>query len=590
MVAGGPEKRSAASEASEGGEANGHSKIPTMRLAGLIIAALVLGQVEPQDVELQGRLLFEEAELTLRRESDPVRLAHGAIVIAGLAKDVEGSRVEPLLRMAAQALSKLEVESALERERKRTGRVPRVFFRSPYDVDVLWEKWLEQAVGFRVELVREFLPEIRGDERWKGSVLSRIARSVKDDDRARRVLVELSLSQAISFDTVSLLFELREKDPELGRALFRSALERAIRQGDLESLYWLGAYAIPGVNLPNRFPLADPPAPDPGLSRVYIRALVDVLSQVAFQAPRMPTHIYRALVNIRPHAEQFAPEIVPQIDSLPTFVVSRLSPEAIQAAERSDLERATPRPEKIEDLERAAQRAKDDKAHDDLMAYAAFLALTERECERALSLASKIKDRTTRFEMQDLINFNAAVELSGKNQLDHAETHALAIEHPERLAVAVASVLQKLNDRTRADALIARTQARIERLQTGGAKGRAFLYLAGPVLSFDAEQGRFLLSRAIHLFNATKADLNGAVDSAIRIETGEFAIGRVIGSYDLASVVIEAFTKATESDPELVHAPSLAMMWESAEIRAIAQAAIARSFMERAKRGADSIR
>ena len=58
---------------------------------------------------------------------------------------------------------------------------------------------------------------------------------------------------------------------------------------------------------------------------------------------------------------------------------------------------------------RRAQGARDEKTHDDLMAQAAFLTLGDRDFERALSLAAKIKDRAIRSEMQDLINFTAAV-------------------------------------------------------------------------------------------------------------------------------------------------------------------------------------
>ncbi len=557
-----------------------------MKLGWPIVVALTFGPMGLQDIKEQGLALFEQAELTLKRESDPVRRAHGAIIVASLIREVEPDRGETLLRLAAQALSQLDRADPFERGRRQMGKMPRVVFRTPYDVAHLWEKLLEEAAKLRADLVREFLAEVAWDELQKGSVLSRLARSVHDP-RTMSELVEMSLSHAVSFSAVALLFELRERDPERSRAIFHTALERAVRRGDLDGLYWLGAYAIPGVNLPNRFPLSNPPAPDPALARMYIRVLVEVLSQAALQVTPTPTHIYRALVNIRPYAEQFVPEIVPQVDSLLTLIASRLSPKAIAEVQRSDLERTTPKPEKAEDLERRAQGARDEKTHDDLMAQAAFLTLGDHDFERALSLAAKIKDRAIRSEMQDLIHFTAAIELAGRDQSDRAERHALAIEHPERLAVAVANVLPKLSDKIRADALLTQAQARIERLQTGGAKGRALLYLVGPAMSLDVEHGRFLLNRAIILLNATKTDLNGA-GSAIRVETGEFATGRVIGSSDLATVVIEAFAKLTEADPELVHAPSLAMMWESAEIRAIAQAAIARSLTERAKRRTDT--
>ncbi len=559
-----------------------------MKLTGPIVAILVCAQIE--DLRQQGLLFLEQAELTVKREGNPVRLAHGAIVLAGLAKEIEPNRCGPLLRLAAQALSGLEVESALQREKRQTGKMPRVVFRSPYDADRLWEAVLEQAASCRIELVRELMAGIRGSELWKGHVLARLARSVKDDARTWNELIELSVSQAVSFEIIGLLFELREKDPERGRAIFRSALERAVVRRDLGGLYWLGAYAIPGVNLPNRFPLADPPAPDPLLARMYIPALVDVLSGVIARVGPIPSHVYRALVNIRPYAEQFAPEVVLHIDNLLALVVNRLSPEAIAEAERSDLERMTPRAERIEDLERQALRAKDEAAFNDLMAQAAFLALQSQDFERALSLAAKIKDRIVRNDMRDLINFRAAVELSKTERRHQAEAHALAIEHPERLAVAVADVLRELEDKTQAALLIAHAQARIERLQTEGSKGRAFLYLAEPVMSFDADQGRFFLTRAIDLFNATRADLNGAADAVIRIETGEFLTGVVVGSNDLSSVVIRAFRRLVEGDPELIHAPALAARWESAEIRAIAQAVIAHALVERAKRHTPSVR
>lgn len=556
-----------------------------MRREGLILVALIIGQTDVQDLREQGLALFQQAEFALTKEGDSVRLAHGAITLASLVKDIDPARSEALLRWAARELSKRDFESALEREQRRTGKMPRVAFRSPYDVDYLWEKLLEHSATLRTELVREFLSQIKGNEQWKAGRLARLAQSVKDDDRTVSELVEMSLSYAVSYSAVSLLLDLREKDPDRSRTIFRAALERAVRQGDLEGLYWLGAYAIPGINLPNRIPLTNPPALDPALSRVYIRALVDVLAKEILQAQRIETHFYRALMNLRPYAEQVTPDLVSRIDSLLTLVVSRLSPEAIAEAEQRDLSRVMPDREKSEDLERKALTATNDRTYDDLMAHAAFLALTSNDIERALALAAKLKNRAIRAEMTDYIHFKAATELIEKDQLEQAEAHALRIEDPERLAVAVSTVLQKLSNKDHAAILIAQAQARIERLQTSGAKGRAFLYLAQPVMAFDGDQGRLLLNRAIDLFNATKADLNGAVDAAvIRIDTGEFAIGFVIGSYDLSSVVIEIFRKLTETDPQLVQAPFLAARWESAEIRAIAQAAVGRTLLEKAKR------
>jgi hypothetical protein len=552
-----------------------------MNLAALMIAALVWGQVEHSDVKQQALILFEQAEFALKQERDPARRAHGAIILAGLAKDIEASRAEALLRLAARVLP-TTAEDSVERERKRTGRTPRIAFRSPYDSDALWKKLLEQAARLRVELVGEFLAQIKGNQQWKASVLSQLAQTVKDDERASSELVEMGLSQGVSFSTVSLLFDLRERAPERADALFRSALKRAVRQRDFDFLYWLGAYALPGVNLPSRFPLVQPPAPDPALSRIYIEALINVMSKVVAQARQLPSHIYRALVAIRPYAEQFTPDSVSQIDSLLTLVVSRLSPEQIAQAELEERERTTPDTERIEDLEKKAQLTRDDKTFDDLMAHAAFLA-KEQDFERALSLASKLKDPTVRREMKDLIHYQAAIKLSEKGHLDLAQTHALAIEQPERLAVAVSAVLEKLNDEGQAPVLLAQAQARIERLPTAAAKGRAFLYLAGPVIAFDRDQGRLLLTRAIDLFNATHADLNGAAESVIQIETGDFATGAVVGSYDLAPVVIAAFKKLTEADAEVIHAPLLAAGWKSEEIRAIAQAAVALSLLERVK-------
>lgn len=553
-----------------------------MGLIGLILAAFVWGQAEPQDLRQQGLLLFEQAEFSLAKEDDPARLAHGALVLAGLLKEIDRGRSEALLRRAGQVLSKLSAGDVYEFT-KISAKAPRVIFRSPYDPDRLWEKLLEQAASFRADLVGEFLAEMKANDRMKAELLARLARSVKEDDQTVGNLVEMSLSHAVSYSAVSLLFDLREKDPERGRAIFRSALERAVRQRDFDGLYWLGAYAIPGINLPNRFPLSNPPPPDPILSRVYIRSLIDVLSEEIMRTDPLRTHIYRALVNIRPYAERFTPDIVSRIDSLLTLVVSRLSPTAIAEAEQRDLERVMPESEKIEDLERKARTSKDDKTHDDLMAYAAFLALRSKDFERAFVLASHLKDRAIKAEMMDYLHFTAAVELTEKGQLEQAEAHALRIEHPERLAVAVSTVLEKLSDKDHAPLLLAQAQARIERLQTSGAKGRAFLYLAGPVMSLDGNQGRVLLSRAIDLFNATKADLNGALDAVIRIETGEFATGYVIGAQDLSTVVIGIFKKLTEADPSLIHAPFLAARWESAEIRAIAQAAVARTLLDAAK-------
>lgn len=556
-----------------------------MRRKGLILIALIFGQTEPQDLRQQGLNFFDQAEFALTKENDPLRIAHGAITLAGLMKDIDIGRSEALLRQAARELSKRDFESALEREQRRTGKMPRVAFRSPYDTDYLWEKLLEQSATLRTELVREFLSQIKGNEQWKANRLARLTQLVKGDDRAVSELVEMSLSYAVSYSAVSLLFDLREKDPDRGRAIFRAALERAVTQGDLDGLYWLGAYAIPGINLPNRFPLTDPPAPDPTLSRIYIRALVDVLSKEILQAQRVETHFYRALMNLRPYAEQFAPNLISRIDSVLTLVVSRLSPEAIAEAEQRDLSRGTPDSEKSEDLERKALTAKDDRTYDDLMAHAAFLALVSNDVERALALAAKLKDRTIRAEMTDYIHFKAAAELTEKDQLEQAEAHALRIEDPERLAVAVSTVLRKLGNKDHAAILMAQAQSRIERLQTSGAKGRAFLYLVGPVMAFDEDQGRLLLDRAIGLFNATKADLNGAVDGAvIRIDTGDFGTGFVIGSYDLSSVVIEVFKKLIETDPQLIYAPLLAARWESAEIRAIAQATLGHSLLEKARR------
>lgn len=558
-----------------------------MRNLSVLMLSFIL--VQPWQRELQERasLFLGQAELTLNEESRPAKLAHGAIIIAGLVKDVDPERAERFLRLAAKALSHVDFEDPFERMREQGVRVS---FRTPYDSLDLWKQLLSQAARLRTSLVREFIAQLKADKRWKSRLLAYIGRAL-DDEESLSELTKMSLEYGLSSSTVDILFRLKRKNAERADAIFRSALAAAAAHGDLGQLYWLGAYAIPGVNLPNRFPLVNPSPPDAELSRLFIRTLVDALARAVSTAGQIPTHIYRALVNIRPYAEQFAPDTLTRIDGLLSLVVSRLPAAAIAEAEQRDLDRVTVAEEKVDTLMRRAEAAKDDKTHDDLTARAAFVAATHEEYDRALSIASKIKDRITRRELADLINLEAASHFIGEEAFERAERYALAIEHPERMAITIARLIEKFNkqDEQRLSILIMRAQTRLNRLPSNAGKARAFLWLASSVLPVDAVQGQAMLWQAIQLFNKSHADLNGAAEAAIKIDTGDFATGRVVGSYDLAPVVAKAFRELVdqeleiESNPEPQQASLFAVNWKSAEIRAIAQAAVAAALLERGK-------
>lgn len=558
-----------------------------MRSISMLVLSFILVQPWQRELQEWASLFLGQAEFTLNEESRPAKLAHGAIVMAGLVKDADPERAERLLRLAAKALSQVDFEDPFERM-KRQGM--RVSFRTPYDLLELWRQLLGQAARLRMDLVREFITQLKADKRWKSRLLAYIGRTL-DDEESLSELTRMSLEYGLSSSTVDMLFRLRQKNARRADAIFRSALATAAAHGDLGQLYWLGAYAIPGVNLPNRFPLVNPSPPDAELSRLFIRTLVDVLARVVSTTGQIPTHIYRALVNIRPYAEQFAPDTVARIDGLLSLVVSRLPATAIAEAEQRDLDRVMVTEEKVDALVRRAEVAKNDKTRDDLMARAAFVAATHEEYDRALSIASKIKDRMTRREMVDLINLEAASHFIGEEAFERAERYALAIKHPERLAITIAHLIEKFNkqDEQRLSILIMRAQARLNQLPSNAGKARAFLWLASSVLPVDAVQGQAMLWQAIQLFNKSRADLNGAAEAAIKIDTGDFATGRVVGSYDLAPVVVKAFRELVDqeleigSNPEPQQASLFAVNWKNAEIRAIAQAAVAATVLERFK-------
>ncbi|MCS6816501.1 MAG: hypothetical protein N0A16_06870 [Blastocatellia bacterium] len=388
----------------------------------------------------------------------------------------------------------------------------------------------------------------------------------------------------VTLSLVNLLFHLRQENPDLAHTLFRSALQHAAARGDLDGLYWLGAYAIPGVSLPDRFPLVDPPPPDPYLARLYLDVLVEQLAHVAFSRPRIPAHVYWALMNIRPEVERFAPELIGRVESLLTFVTSRLPASAIADVERREQQRRTDPRAEAEDLITKAQTARDDSTHDAMIAHAAHLLSGRHDFEKALSTASRIRDRTSRKEMSDLIRFEAVAHFLKEGALNEAETYALAVENAERSVVAAAQVLEKVKDAERRTLLLVRMQNRFEQILAEEGKARAALYLAAALLPNDPTQGEVLLMRAVELFNKARLDLNGATEAGITIEIGQFAAVRVIGSFDLAPIVVQIFRQLARREQELPRLIALASSWTSPEIRAIAQAALAVEVLQRVKR------
>ncbi len=527
---------------------------------------------EPQDVsdrQTWAILRLDQAERTLREERHPLRFAHGALVLAQMMKEIAPERANRLVRAAAQALAQVNFETFAERVMRLK---PRAGFRTPYDVDLLWERVLEHSAASDVEFLKETLEGLNADETWKADALARLARSL-EDDRKIGELITLSLRYGATYSLVDLLFHLRGKNPPLADALFRSAVHRAVARRDLDGLYWLGAYAIPGVNLPNRFPLADPPPPDPRLARFYLDILVEQLAHAAFSAPRIPAHIYWALTNIHPQAERFAPELLGRIESLLTFVTSRLPASAIAYIERREGERRTPSEAKAEDLITKARTARDDRTYDALMAHAAHLLSGRRDFAEALSTASKIRDRTVRQEMSDLIRCEAVAHFLQKGALEDAETHALALENPERSVIAAARVLEKMEGAERRTWLLERTQSRFGQILAEDGKARAALYLAAALLPHDPTQGEMALIQAIGLFNKARLDLNGTIGAGIAVEVQDFAAVCAVGSFDLAPVVVQVFERLARQEPDPSRPAALASSWTSPEIRAIAQAA-----------------
>ncbi len=564
----------------------------------IITLSLMFGVAVPFDLEWRRKsqdthdqrawaiLVLEQAERILQEERHPLRFAHGALVIGHLVGEIEPERARRLLRAAAEALAQVDFETLADRMVRFKQRAA---FHTPYDVDLLWETLLERAATSDVEFLEEVLTRLKADAVWKARAIAAVARSLADDHKTNeqklRDLATLSLKHAVTFPLVDLLFRLKRRNPSLADTLFRSALHQAAIRKDLEGLYWLGAYAIPGVNLPNRFPLADPPPPDAHLARMYLDVLVEQLAHVAFSTSRIPSHIYWALVNIHPQAEQFAPQLLGRIESLLTFVASRLPASAIARIERRDQERLTPAEKKAEDLIARAHTARDDPTHDALMANAAHLLAGRGDFERALSAASRIRDRELRKEMTDLIRLEAVAHFLQKDSLEEAETHALAVEHAERSVIAAAQILERLKEPERRTELLARLQNRLEQVLPQEGKARAQLYLATALLPHDPPQGEMALVRAIDLFNKTHLDLDGT-GAGIKIEIRDFVAVRGVGSQDLAPLVIRAFQSLARSEHEPSRLAVLASSWTNPEIRAIAQAALAVAVLERLKRDA----
>ncbi len=564
-------------------------------MRGTIALALMLGAAplhsrahpgwcqEPQDVSDRHTwaiVLLDQAERTLREERQPLRFAHGALVLAQMLRETEPERASRLVRAAAHALAQVDFETFAERLVRLKQRAG---FRTPYDVDLLWERVLEHSAASDTEFLKEALEGLKADEVWKADALARLARSL-EDDRKMGELITLSLTYGVTRSLVDLLFHLRGKNPPLADALFRSAVHRAVARKDLEGLYWLGAYAIPGVNLPNRFSPADPPPPDPRLARFYLNVLVEQLAHVAFSASRIPAHIYWALMNIHPQAERFAPELLGRIESLLTFVTSRLPASAIAYIERREEERRT-RPEtKAEDLITKARTARDDRTHDALMAHAAHLLSWRRDFAEALSIASKIRDRTVRQEMSDLIRCEAVAHFLQEGALEDAGTHALALENAERSVIAAARVLEKMKEAERRTGFLERVQSRFAQITAEDGKARAALYLAVALLPNDPAQGEMALIQAIDLFNKARLDLNGAIGAGITVEVQDFAAVCAVGSFDLAPVVIQVFERLARQEPDPSRLAAVALSWTSAEIRAIAQAALAVTTLHRERR------
>jgi hypothetical protein len=78
----------------------------------------------------------------------------------------------------------------------------------------------------------ELFNELKADDQSKGFLLSRIGRSLNDERKLGRV-VEMSPEYSDSYSLVSLLFQLRQKNPGQADLLFRSALQRAASRNDL---------------------------------------------------------------------------------------------------------------------------------------------------------------------------------------------------------------------------------------------------------------------------------------------------------------------------------------------------------------------
>jgi hypothetical protein len=148
--------------------------------------------------------------------------------------------------------------------------------------------------------------------------------------------------------------------------------------------------------------------------------------------------------------------------------------------------------------------------------------MSEREqFDRALAVASRLKDKALQGEMRDLINFNAASRFIERELIGEAEAYALAIDHPEGFAIAVAALVDKFKEKPEEkDRLLALVAKADERL---------LLHLAGAVIWLDQAQGEAFLWRAMNSFNESGADLSGAAEASIRVERGDFATGQVIG-------------------------------------------------------------
>lgn len=434
-----------------------------------------------------------------------------------------------------------------------------------------------------------------------------LARRLVEDGQAERAMEFAAPAlDRVTYDSITFLSTLREKNAQLADNAFNNLLARAARDplSDANTVSGLSSYILTpflyitfepdgGANQSQSRQQLPPPAVDDALRTSFLKVAFQILMQ-PLPAPDQDRTTsghrgkYLVIKRLLPVFEQYAPELEPGLRTQMTALASYVPPDLQQGENRAvsrgigdeSEEPGDPYQRMQERLDAAKTSTERDAIYAD---YA--IALTEKGDPRARDLVDKIENSGLRKNVRAYTDFQLvqyAVRKKDANEIARLAKSGELTSIQRVWAYTSAAKLLVTSERSRAIDLLNEALAESRRISNSDPdRARALTAVAANLADLDLVRAWETLAEVVKSANSADAFTgeDSRISSSLRTQMMIVLNYSNAEDFDLLAV----FRHVARAD--LLRAVQLAKTFTGEAPRAVATLAIAQSVLEKRKQG-----